>query len=48
MRQLTRRFGALNPALRHRIESADAERLLDWGERFVTARSLEEIFDQEE
>jgi hypothetical protein len=29
---------------RTRIEGADSEQLLEWGERVLTARSLEEIF----
>ena len=45
LRQLTRKFGSLSPAIKERIRGADAEQLLDWGERFVDATSLDEIFD---
>lgn len=45
MRLLTRRFGPLDRSQRRRLETADAEQLLEWGERFVTARSLGEVFN---
>ena len=48
LRQLTRRFGVLDPSLRRKVETADAEQLLEWGERFVTARSLAEVFEEGE
>ncbi len=48
MQMLTRRFGPLIPALHRRIETADAEQILRWSERFVTARSLDEIFEDRE
>ncbi len=44
LRLLNRRFGALSPAIEERVRGADAEQLLDWGERFVDATSLDEIF----
>lgn len=43
IRQLQRRFGELPEALRQRIEAADADTLLAWSERVLTARSLEEV-----
>ena len=43
-RQLESKFGPLRDDDRRRIEAADAERLLDWGERVLTARSLNEVF----
>ena len=45
LRQLARRFGPLSPAVEERVRRADAERLLAWGERFVDAADLEEVFD---
>ena len=45
-RQMTRKFGPLSEGVRRLIESADAEQLLEWGERFVTAGSVEEVFDE--
>ena len=45
LRLLARRFGSLSPAIEERVRGADAEQLLDWGERFVDATSLDEIFD---
>lgn len=44
LRQLERRFGPLVDRYRERLDSADSERLLDWGERILTARSLDEVF----
>lgn len=45
IRLLEFKFGALRPEDRSRIDAADAERLLAWGERVLTARSLEEVFE---
>jgi predicted transposase YdaD len=44
VRLIGQRFGPLPPAERARIEAADAERLLRWGERVLVARSLDEVF----
>ena len=44
MRLLELKFGALRPEDQARIDGADAERLLEWGERVLTARSLDEVF----
>jgi len=43
VRLMERRFGALAPQLRRRIEQADAETLLRWSERVLTAASAEEV-----
>ncbi|MCP3961901.1 MAG: DUF4351 domain-containing protein [bacterium] len=45
LRQLTRRFGKLSPSVEERLRSADADLLLEWGDRFVTATTVDEIFD---
>ena len=45
MRLMTRKFGPLDAKVRQRIESADPQQLLDWGERFVTAQSIQEVLD---
>ena len=44
LRLLERRFGPLSPRHRARIESADAETLLVWGDRVLTAQSVDEVF----
>jgi len=44
LRQTERKFGPLGSHDRMRIELASADRLFDWGERLVDARSLEEVF----
>ena len=46
LRLLARKYGALSPSIEERVRKADADRLLEWGERFVTAASLDEIFDR--
>ncbi len=45
LRQLNRLYGPLAQEIEDRVRSADADQLLDWGERLVTVDSLEEIFD---
>jgi flagellar biosynthesis/type III secretory pathway protein FliH len=44
LRQLERKFGTLSEAHRTRVQGADAEELLSWAERLLTARSLSEVF----
>ena len=44
LRQAERKFGPLGQHDRLRIEMASRDRLLDWGERLVMARTLEEVF----
>lgn len=44
IRQLELKFGPLQPEDQARIGAADSERLLAWGERVLTARSLDEVF----
>lgn len=44
LRQLERKFGRVDSKTRKRIQGADAERLLDWGERVLTAERLEDVF----
>ena len=43
LRQLTLRFGDLPEDARKRIESADADTLLEWSERVLTASTLDEV-----
>jgi predicted transposase/invertase (TIGR01784 family) len=44
LRQLRLKFGPLEPEIEDRVRSADADRLLEWGERVLTAKSLQDIF----
>jgi flagellar biosynthesis/type III secretory pathway protein FliH len=44
IRQLELKFGPLDEETRNRVLSADPERLLEWGERILTAPSLPDIF----
>lgn len=44
MRQLERRFGPLTTDVRERIAAAGSEQLLNWGDRILTAQSLEQVF----
>ena len=43
LRLLERRFGPLDEPIRQRVRTADAETLLQWGERILTAGTLEEV-----
>ncbi len=46
LRQIERKFGhAAVERCRDRIEAADAETLLDWSERILTAEQVEDLFD---
>ena len=42
--QLETRFGSLPPDLLARLEAADADRLMAWGARVFTARTIAEVF----
>jgi predicted transposase YdaD len=44
LRQLRLKFGPLEPAIEDRVRSADTDRLLEWGERVLTAQSLQDVF----
>lgn len=44
VRLLERRFGPLREQDQARIDNADTDQLLEWGDRFVNARSLSEVF----
>ena len=44
LRQAERKFGPLGVHDRTRIELAAPERLFLWGERLITARSMDEVF----
>jgi hypothetical protein len=45
LRLLARKFGAVPEGVRRRIKGADAETLLVWSERVLTAERLEEVVD---
>jgi flagellar biosynthesis/type III secretory pathway protein FliH len=44
LRQLRLKFGPLEAETEERVRSADSDRLLEWGERVVTAATLQEVF----
>lgn len=44
LRQLRLKFGPLDPEIEDRVRTADADRLLEWGERVLTAESLQDVF----
>lgn len=44
LRLLRLKFGAVPPAIEEQVRSADADRLLEWSERILTAENLQEIF----
>lgn len=44
LRLLRLKFGPLEPGVEERVRSADADRLLAWSERILTAASLQDVF----
>lgn len=46
LRQLRLKFGPLDSEVEERVRSADADRLLEWSERILTAESLQDIFGE--
>jgi predicted transposase YdaD len=43
-RLLRFKFGPLAPEVEERVHSADADRLLEWSERVLTAEQLQDVF----
>jgi len=44
LRMLGRKYGPLAPATEDHVRGAAADQLLEWGERLVTADTLDEVF----
>ena len=44
LRQLRLKFGPLAPEAEERVRSTDADRLLEWSERILSAEHLQEVF----
>jgi hypothetical protein len=44
LRQLEEKFGVLDIQSRERIQTADADQLLEWGARLMKARRLRDVF----
>jgi hypothetical protein len=44
VKQLARKFGELSAEVRERIEAASSEQVDLWGERVLTAQSIEQVF----
>ena len=45
LRQLTLKFGGLSPEIQQRISEADADTLLVWSERVLSADTIDDIVD---
>jgi hypothetical protein len=43
--QITQRFGSLPDAAMTRVQAADADLLAHWGERLLSATSLDDLLD---
>ena len=43
LRLMERRFGSMDEATRYRLQTADAETLLRWGDRLLSAASAAEV-----
>lgn len=46
MRQLQRKFGTVPAVYLARLQQADAETLLKWGEKILEAKTLQEMFEE--
>ena len=44
LRLLRMKFGPLAPEVEERVRSTDADRLLEWSERVLTAEQLQDVF----
>jgi hypothetical protein len=44
LRQLEIKFGALDEHTRARVSAADSQRLMEWGERLLSAERLGDVF----
>ncbi len=44
LRLLRLKFGSLDPETEERVRTANADQLLQWGERVLTVASLQEVF----
>lgn len=44
VKQLDRKFGELSAEVRERIEGASSEQVDLWGERVLTAQSIDQVF----
>ena len=42
---LESKFGPLDPEVEDRVRSAEKDRLQEWGERLLTAKSLQDVFE---
>ncbi len=47
LHQLGRRFGPLNSHIRKRVQEAEADQLLEWGDRILSAERLGDVFGDE-
>ncbi len=47
LRLLDKMYGPLAPAIQDRVRRAQANQLLEWGERLVTSGSLDEVFGRD-
>jgi hypothetical protein len=46
IRLLERKFGPLSEQHRDRLEQADADTLLEWSDRILTANSIDEVLQR--
>ena len=47
-RQLTRRFGPLSEATRQRLQAADINQLEHWADNILDAKTLDDVFKDEQ
>ena len=42
---IEKKFGSVSVSIRHKVEQANADSLLQWADNILTAESVEEIFN---
>ena len=43
-RQMERKFGQVSEEVKQKIEAADSDTLLEWGEKILSAPTIDDVF----
>ena len=44
LRQMERKFGQVSEEVKQKIEEADSDTLLEWGEKIISASTIDDVF----
>ncbi len=44
LRQMERKFGQVSEEVKQKIEAADSDTLLEWGEKIISASTTDDVF----